>query len=464
VGSKKVVISKKYYKSATTSVLVPILKQKNVPAIHLTATGRQIPITLINKVTSMPVEGASIEAEGAQAKTDKKGQAVLVVPADSFKIPVTIKAPGYNTSTTDLALPNREIGNYDVSLTPAGKLYFLSNRSGKIDVVKTNLDGTERQLVLGGTGKEDKRNTVLLASRDWKYLALFSKRDGGEHAKLFLIETGTDQVTTMDEGNADFELIGWSGDRFIYKVNRVGYTSWQSGATALKSYAAAAKKITTLDQTAASGTNNNDYVTEQLSTVYALANNEIVYAKNIYNAYYAPVSGKQATLNSIKADGSAKHIIKAFPITPHESAYMELRPYGPNGIYLAAQFASPTQYFEYENGQFKATDEVNENNFYDPYPTYLQSPSGKLTFWSELRDGKNALFIGNEAGENGKQVASIGDYQTYGWFTDDYLLVSKNGSALSIMAIDGKSKPFEVTDYYKPDFSFRGYGGGYGGL
>src|SRR5205085_4643278 len=114
-------------------------------------------------------------------------------------------------------------------------VYFLSKASGKIDIIKTNLDGTDRKTVLAGTGKEDQRNTVLLASKDWKYLALQSRRDS-KLAKLYLIDTSTDKLSTIDEGDADFVLAGWKNHYFIYEVDRNGKNVWETNQQALKSF------------------------------------------------------------------------------------------------------------------------------------------------------------------------------------------------------------------------------------
>jgi hypothetical protein len=43
------------------------------------------------------------------------------------------------------------------------------------------------------------------------------------------------------------------------------------------------------------------------------------------------------------------------------------------------------------------------------------------------------------------------------------VLVSKSGSELYITPADFGTKPLKVTDYHKPNVTFRGYGGGYGG-
>ena len=72
-----------------------------------------------------------------------------------------------------------------------------------------------------------------------------------------------------------------------------------------------------------------------------------------------------------------------------------------------------------------------------------------------------------ENGESAKQVVGLSDYQAYGWYSDDYLLVSKNSSELYILPAAGLTdltKAIKISDYHKPAVSFYGYGGGYGGL
>ncbi len=461
VGPAPLEVSKIYYQTTRQDVVVPIFRQKTAHKLQIKATGRQVPITVTDKISGKPVEEATIAADKAETKTDKDGRATLVVPADKTKITATISSEGFNKLPVDITVATNQIDSNKFALTPAGIVYFLSNESGTLDVVKSNLDGSDRKIVLKGTGKEDKRNTFLLASRDWKYLTLHSKRDGGEYAKLFLIETDTGKVTVMDEGNATFGLVGWSDDYMVYRVNRSG-NSWDNNHLALKSYHAPSKKITTLDQTFGSGTNYTNMVYENYgNATFALAGGEVVFSKTVYTGQFAGPTDKQSALYSIHADGSGRKTLKAFP----DRNYLELVPYGPNGVYLSVAGVgdAKTQYFEYEDSKIESTDEVNDGNFYDPYPTYLWSPSKKQTLWSEPRDGKNVMFVGDIHGKNGKQIAALSDYSVFGWFTDQYVLVSKDASELYIMPTGGGA-PLKMTDYYKPDFTFRGYGGGYGGL
>lgn len=467
VGHAVLEVSKNYYKKTSQNVLVPILRQKNAQTISIQATGRQVEIMVLHKITGKPLEGAVVSAANAEAKTDKNGQAVLVVSPDRTKLSVSISSKGYNNITGDVEVNAAKAGINTFNLVPSGKLYFLSNKSGKIDVVKSDLDGNARQTVLVGTGKEEKNNTVMLASRDWRYLALHSKRDGSEHAKLFLIDTTNDQLTVMDEGNADFSLVGWSNHKFVYKVNRTGYMAWQSGGTVLKSYDAPAKKIIKIDQSEGEGNTSYDFANEDLSQVYILPDDELFYAKDLTFGNIGAQNGvKKAGLYSVKADGTGKKTVKSYARPSYPDQYgltLNLRPYGPEGAYVATQFTKPEQFFEYEHGKLTPTTEITQESFYESYPTYLISPSGKRTFWSESRDGKSLLFVGDDEGKNGKQLGTPDDYLVYGWYTEDYLLVSKKGSELYIMSVNGGA-PVKMTDYYKPERSFYGYGSGYGGL
>jgi hypothetical protein len=469
VGPKQLAVNKKYYQAKSAKVTVPIIK-KGSQTISLQATGRQVKLSITNLVDKTPLENVNIKSAGATAKTDKTGQAIIVVPAGVTEQKATLSLNGYNDSEVNLKVSGDKIQNNELTLTPAGKVYFLSKLSGKIDVVKTNLDGTERQTVLAGTGKEDNHNTVLLASRDWKYLALLSKRAGGTPA-LYQINTSDDSLSTMYDGTADISLKGWVDDNFVYKLSKDNLQLWKPGQEILNSFSAQTKKNTILDQTTASGSNDDNYIRELISDVYAY-DNQVYYIKNweagLDKAGDPAFISKQATLNAIKPDGSSKRALKSFGLAAgSDSTYIVLSSFleSPGVIKLKFYDGNDDVFYIYADGQVKKDPSETTQNFFETeYPTYLESPSGSQTFWSESRDGKSTLFIGDEEGKNGKQIASLSDYNTYGWYTDNYLLASKDSSELYIMPKTGSKNPIKISDYHKPSDTFYGYGGGYGGL
>lgn len=462
-GSKTLQVSKKYYTGVTGGKLVAL--SGNDFKAPLLALGRQVNLKVINKITGKPVVGATVTASGATTKTNANGLATLVLGSGVTVQEANVTLAGYNTSKVSITAAG-DLAKNTFTVTPAGKLYFLSNLSGKIDVVKTNLDGTERQTVLAGTGSEDKNSTSLLASRDWKYLALLSKRSG-DKASVYLIDTTNgDKLTTVDEGDAQFSLVGWSGDRFVYQVVRNTVSDWQPNQQAIKSLDPTTGHTLLIDQTQGSGTSKSDYTKQFFGTSY-LIGDQVVYLKGWTGTSGVTVATKQAELDTIGADGSGHKVVKTFSMdagiqSTYLSAAAEL--YEPGGLYITFDNGNGTTFYDYENG--KVTDDTTMTNekFYSvSYSTYLLSPSGSSTFWSELRDGKNALFVGDASGKAAKQVASLSDYNTYAWYTDDYLLVSKNSSEVYVLPVGGGT-PLKITDYYKPAISYNGYGGGYGGL
>lgn len=466
VGDKSVTISKKYYQTLTQKVFVPIRKPATTN-LAVKATGRQVPVTVTNKITGKPLENAVVKVLDADAKTDKDGHATLVVPAGKATQPLTLTASGFNPLTTEIQVTTDTVAANTFAMTPSGTVYFLSNLSGKIDVVKTNLDGSGRKTVLAGTGKENRQTTLLLASRDWKYLALLANRDGAD--KLYLIDTSSDALTTMDEGtDVNFNAKGWSNDTFVYTVDRQSAPLWQPGHQVLKSYNAASKKLNQLDQTTGSGTTATDAVSEQYGDVYIFPKGEIVFTKAVNAGFGHPggITGQQVTLMSVKDDGTAKKTVKAFPV-PNTSYYTYANavtvPDEPGSIYVQDPFADKT-FYSYTNGQFQNDANMTAEKFYGPYNNYLLSPNGSQTFWSETRDGKSVLFTGDSNGDNGKQLASLSDYAAFGWYGENYVLATKNGSELYILPVSGTNQPLKVSDYYRSGGFIKGYGGGYGGF
>lgn len=464
-GGHKLLLSKKYYQSSNPAVTVPLLSQKTIPALQMTATGRQVKITVDNLISKKPLSGVDIKFADISAKTDLSGNATVVLPAGVSQQTASLSLNGYNDAQVTVKVSNDKIQQNNFTLTPAGKVYFLSKLSGTIDVVKTNLDGTDRQTVLAGTGKEDDQNTVLLASRDWKYLALLSRRAGGTNPALYLIDTSNDSLSTIDEGNVNIQLLGWSDDFFTYIASQNNFQPWQPKASSLKSYNAQTKQLTVLDYTNASGSSLADAQYESFGTNAILLDDQIVYSKTWYQyPGYLQVNGQSNTLNVVKPNNTGKKTIKS--LDSSKSYFGSLVFHAPDSVYIqtANLDSSPPVYYEFNGVGLTQNNSLTNDDIFKTYPTYLYSPDDSQTFWSEPRDGKNTLFVGDENGQNGKQIATLSDYNTYGWYTDNYLLVSENASELFIMAKDGSQPAVKISDYHKPAISFPGYGGGYGGF
>ncbi len=465
VGDRQLAVEKKYYKTSTTTITVPLFARGQNYDVSLEATGRLATVMVTDQITGQALAEVSVDAgEGNRAQTDKDGMAHIVIPATLKELPAKVTATGYNDATVTV----KQDGKNDVQLVPAGSMYFLSKQSGNIDVVKTGFDGSNREVILAGTGNEDNQDTTLLASRDWKYLALKAKREAGKPVAIYLIDTATGGTTTVDQGDAQFTLIGWSNHQFLYSVERNTIPTWQAKHTALKSLDAASKTVKAIDENSAVGDESNAAY-ETFSNFY-IVDNLVAYSKDwAVSNYYNLTNkvGKQAVIATIRPDGSDKKTLKSFPAD--QLNYITARLYKPQEVYFAVNYsnpsAHPTEYLELSNGTIEKSESGSEG-FDKEYPTYLVSPSGNETFWAESRDGKNTLFVGGKNAENGKQLATGSDYTPYGWMTEKYLLLQKNGSELYITTRESLQKgsaPLKISDYHKPKVNFAGYGYGYGG-
>lgn len=471
VGYRTLSISKKYYQAETEELLVDAYPtDHNNTNIKLVATGRAVPIKLIDKISGKPIAEALIKALDTEARTDAHGMATIVLPTTHPTQAATMQADGFNSLSANVEVTDKAVAANTFALVPAGRLYFLSNLSGRIDVVSSNLDGSSRKTVLAGTGNEDKYNTVLLATRDWQYLALLSKRAGGDHSQLYVINTSNDQLTTMDStASADFTPIGWSNHNFLYQVNKTDVKDWESGQSMLKSFSADTAKTTTIDQTTAEGTQAS-YSVKRISSVN-IVGDHLVYTFAWNTSYNSGLTldGKNDAIMSANADGSGKKDLRDISLSGATSSYISSVLYRPETLYIAASIGTQASvYYTYssDNNSVTQSNTLNADAFakaQDNNLTYLISPSGKSSFWGDLRDGKTTLFVGDYDGASGQQIASLSDYTPYGWFSDNYLLVQKSGSELYILPVAGGTA-LKISDYYKPARTFFGYGGGYGGL
>jgi hypothetical protein len=460
-GNTTLLIGKRYYKPSSTRQFVSLGGEAK-PKVRIVATGRQVPITVMNSFTGQPLAGAQVSALKTTVKTDAHGKAVIVLPADAATDSGTANLKGYNSSKITIQVTDSMVPANSFKLVPAGHIYFLSNVGGTMDVVKANLDGSGRQTVLAGTGKEDSTSMTLLASRDWRYLVLKSRRDTAQPV-LYLIDTSDDKVTPFDSNNGSFNLIGWSGHDFMYDFVSNTVPQSQAGHEIIKSYDADHQQLNQLDQSQTDGSGDS-VVFQDFYNFYVL-NNQLVYNTQWYSAG-GDLAAKNATIRAIQPDGQNKKDYQTYPSAGLNYVLAAL--YQPQAVYYDAYNSSSnsTTYYNFANQAVNSVS-LDSSTFNRSYPTYLVSPSGNQSFWAAPQNGQNTLFVGDAASQHGKALAGLDDYQPYGWFSDNYLLLSKGGTDLYIVPASGlKSgqQPFKIGYYYKPVPVLNNYGYGYGGL
>jgi hypothetical protein len=387
-----------------------------------------------------------------EAKTDSTGDALLVLPANATTQGGTLSLTGYNDQTIKITVskdPNDKANQF--AMVPAGKIYFISKRTGKLDIMKADVDGSEQQVVLAGTGTEQQYNSAFLASPDGQYVAYMAKRSAADPTpQLYVISSSDDKLLKIDTGDATFAMIGWSGDNLVYTAARNDLPYWQAGKNKLKSYDATSGKLTLLDQSA--GSDATAAAAERYDLV-TLIGNQIIYAKTWNsNDYSQPIAttlvGRQDTVQVIQVNGQAHKVAASYDSSKY---YLQFRQHSAKSIYIYQSDPSQSAdnantYYDYTLGGTPKQVSITADQFYDSYPFYSYSSSANQTLWSEERDGKTAIIVGDQDAANSKTIAALQDFAPINWFGEKYVLVAKKNSELYIMAASG-GEPVKVTDF-----------------
>ena len=460
VGERSAVISKHYYRTATAHYFIGFKRSPPV-TIKLVATGRLVPITVLNIISGQPLPGATIHVLDTTAKTNAKGEAEVAVPASVPNDSGTISLAGYTTKKVSVQVTALSVAANDFSLTPSGTVDFLSDQGGGINVLKSNLDGSNVQTVLAGTGHETAGTTRLLASSDWRYLVLEANRDGTRPA-LYLIDTSNNQVTEFDSSNATFNLLGWSGHNFVYTLTSNSVSQSQSGSQVVKAYNADQRQINQLDQNQAAGSGSS-YAYQNLSNFF-LADGAVVYDSQWVAQGGYDLSNSNDTIRSYQLSSQTLKNYESFPAST--TGQIAANRYQPQGVYFAVPDVNdnPTLYYEYQN-QNVQTANIDQTIFDQTNPSYVVSPSGNQSLWSELSNGQDLFLVGNSNAGSQRQIAALDGYAPYGWYSDNYVLASRDNDQLYILpasGLSGNQQPYKITDYYEPAGKTTGYE--YGGL
>jgi hypothetical protein len=197
--------------------------------LTLSMKGVGIPVAfrLVDWLSGKPVTAGEFTIGDVVAKPDDQGLVSLKVPGtDATKASVSASFGGaYVDKKFDVTLGSSDAPV--VQVVPGGRHYFLSNRSGVMTLYSANLDGSDVQTVVTGTGKETDA-TNFTVSPDGKYGVLSSSRDGAQNDKhnllqrVYVVDLGTKQITRVDEG-LSVTFADWSGGELIYTTT--GYAS-----------------------------------------------------------------------------------------------------------------------------------------------------------------------------------------------------------------------------------------------
>lgn len=437
-GAPEAEVTKQYYESASSHVKIDLLNRTYSQTIRLKPTGRAMSLKVTNRLTGDGLANVSIEAGDVKATTDQSGAASLVVSPSLNTVEIRLTADNYNPAKVSLSVPG-DLPTNTIALTPSGKLYVVSKQSGKLDVVKLNLDGSGREVAVKATGNEEVSNTQIWASADWRYVVLRARRDGPK-AGLYMLDTSSDTLTDLDTAAVDFRVIGWHNDQFVYTTYDANKSEWQPKREELKVFNAENGKLSTVESTQASGTGYSDYMT-QTFTNPIIAQGALIYGTQWLGAN-PDIQKRSATLREVSLPGLTKRDLRS-----DLNATLSITQPEPDKVYVQVT-AQATSYYQYTN-KILATVKLTAEEMFKPWPKYFAS-SGSEYAWEEPVDGKQRVYVADATLRNRSVALDASDLNVKGWFGSDFLLLSKSDSQLYILpAHNDKVQPQKVTDYHR---------------
>ena len=445
VGDYPLVIEKQHYRTRESTLRVPIIMNQSGTTQEIDATGRAVDIIVTNSISGDPVAGAVIENSDTTTTAGEDGKATVVVDARADSIDAAVSAAGYENQDVTHDMKDSSVA-WQITLTPSGKVAFLSKRTGRLDVMTSSLDGAKQQVIVEGTGKEGD-DTILIPSPSWKQAALIAQRD--DRAKLYMVSIQDGQLHAIDDTEAAFMPIGWVNGYFYYRMQR-NSMAWQPKAEAIVAYNVENGTRTVIDETNAMGTNYYDYA-GQLLAQPRVVGSQLIYTKSWS---YGPNQADRSRPFVIAAiDGTSKKTLTE--ITSDTGMYGEVAVTKPLEALISANKDGVYSFYRIVAGKASPV-EMSMSEFTNSNRVFMASPDGKRVFWSDERDGKNVSFMASSQMESQSQLAN-NEYKAFGWFTNEYILYSKNSSELFIApagkAFNGEHK---ITDYHRARYYFGG--------
>lgn len=413
LGRTQLVIQKRAFAEKSKPLTVGWGSNK-LGEFSLEAVGAQYIFLTKDFLSGKAIEKAEASSGEASALADKTGKIILTIDTTEENVlEVSIKAANYRAEKIKLDLNAK--AEQSVSMVPDRKAVFISNRAGKYDVFKIDVDGKNEKLVLAGTGTE--RDDMVLAPHPTdEEVALVSTRDNVRNKDGYILSTLTlidlsDNSTTKVIQSERVQVIGWIGKRVIYVQVAAGASAANPKRNRLMSY---------------------DYKTDEKQEI-ASANsfNDVLLVGD--SVYYAPSSNYQKDPNTgfIKsnADGKTKKTLLA------QEVWTVFRV-----EYAKFDLSVQDEWYEYKLGDTAAV-KLSAAPANPKARVYVDSPDNKRSLWIDQRDGKGALIAYNTVAKTDKILKTqSGISSPLRWLTNNtliYRIRTDQETADYVLNIDG---------------------------
>ena len=420
LGPAMLTIEKRGFAPINRSIIIG-LGSNPLGDFKLTSTGSQYTFTVTDFLSGKPVSKVEASSNEASALSNDKGVIKLIIDIrGDEKIAVTIQGEGYRQEKFEIDPADKS--DHVVKLVPSRKQTFVTKRSGKYDIYSVYIDGKDETLVLTGSGSE-RDDMVLVPHPSAETLAYVSTR-GNQHnsdgyllSNLILINT-SDNTTTNVAMSEQLQIIDWSGDYLVYVAIASGSSADSPNRFRLVTY------------------NFRDGGSKELA--HANYFNDVVAAGGA--VYYSPSSAYQSTpSNFYKISPSGTDAKTIF----NQEVWNIIR-----SSYDHFALSVEQQWYDYRLGDSAPTKLGNAPADQNSR-VYVDSPDGKRSIWSEIRDGKGTLLSYDLSAKSDTSLQSqSGLVYPMRWLSNNvviYRVKTDQESADYAVSTDG-GKPVKIRD------------------
>ena len=371
--------------------------------LSLKATGIPVAFKVVDSLSGKPVNVGEFTIGDVVAKPDDQGLVSIKIPGtDDSKVAVSTNFGGkyvdqkFDIALDDTATPNAKTMP-EIKVVPGGKHYFVSKRSGVLTVYSSNLDGSDVQSIVAGTGQETD-STAFAVSPDGKFGVLSSSRDGARNSKqdmlqrIYVVDLTTKQITKVDEG-VNVTFADWSASTLVYTTTAYDATA-NKYPTTLRSVDTSSKRVYNFESA--------DFI-----SVGTVAFDKVVYQKYVNTG----------------PDAATSPVLRVSPV--NAAAMKTLGEKTDFGTYLQLDFDR----IAFKTGHDQAWHEYNLNT--DQSKSISQPSSGSNTI----------QYISTAGGDGGKRLMIDRVDGKYTLFVKDM----STGATIPLYGADGLGGPISWT-------------------
>lgn len=428
LGVKKLQVTKTAYEDFEREEAIFIGLNKLAPVL-MEGTGVSLTFLVEDKITDLPIAEAKVEIGESSSRTASDGTAVVnVLPTGGVRVTARIAKDNFLDAAIEVVV-EANIQPHKIKLTPLGKNYFLSNRSGKIDLYQSNLDGSDQQIVLEATGKE-RSDIGFVASPDSKWIAITSTRDGLRDAAgnlidiLYVVDAASKSLSKISTGQRP-RIIGWVDGNLAYSSDNG--EAYPNRVEKLSFYSPTTKQI------------------KDVATSYYVYSSVILGEFLLYSLPDPTV--EEYGLFVVGPGQSVKKVLA-------EEIYGVYRSSGKSIVFYSSTSA---KWYRYELDLGKMGELPGEPSSIKD-TEFVFSPDKSKTAFIDNRDGKNDLFLADNLGGNEKKWTSLGVvYHPLKWINEDYIIfrvVKPGETADYIVGTREGGKTAKIVDVYSSGFGF----------